>query len=191
MAYKRSSRIARHFVSRKFRPLLTNSDFFNSNSRFHFYEKVIKVKADVAALHIFFLRHRRCCVRGVESCQGRRLLAFILTLDSSPPPFKNRAGDEAQRSSVELRPYLMGLAFVSCPEGMQARSHPPVLGFGIAVHRTYIDSRLSNLPRNPGRRHPHLPCFYPHSKWATSGPRCMLGFALKPRSITTVTDLGC
>ena len=24
-------------------------------SRFHFYEKVIKVKADVAALHIFFL----------------------------------------------------------------------------------------------------------------------------------------
>ena len=27
-----------------------------------FYEKVIKVKADVAALHIFFLRHQRCCV---------------------------------------------------------------------------------------------------------------------------------
>jgi hypothetical protein len=28
----------------------------------HFYEKVIKVKADVAALHIFCLRHQRCCV---------------------------------------------------------------------------------------------------------------------------------
>jgi hypothetical protein len=28
----------------------------------HFYEKVIKVKADVAALHIFFLRHQRCGV---------------------------------------------------------------------------------------------------------------------------------
>jgi len=32
-------------------------------SLFHFYEKVIKVKADVAALHIVFLRHRRRCVR--------------------------------------------------------------------------------------------------------------------------------
>jgi hypothetical protein len=35
-----------------------------------------------------------------------------------------------------------------------------------------------------------LPCFYPHSDgphWA----RCMLGSDLKPRSITTVTDLGC
>ena len=35
-----------------------------------------------------------------------------------------------------------------------------------------------------------LPCFYPHShgpQWA----RCMLGSDLKPRSITTVTDLGC
>ena len=32
-------------------------------SPLHFYEKVIKVKADVAALHIFFLRHRRCCIR--------------------------------------------------------------------------------------------------------------------------------
>jgi hypothetical protein len=35
-----------------------------------------------------------------------------------------------------------------------------------------------------------LPCFYPHSHgphWA----RCKLGSDLKPRSITTVTDLGC
>jgi hypothetical protein len=33
-----------------------------STKALHFYEKVIKVKADVAALHIFFLRHQRCCV---------------------------------------------------------------------------------------------------------------------------------
>ena len=32
-------------------------------SPLRFYEKVIKVKADVAALHIVFLRHQRCCVR--------------------------------------------------------------------------------------------------------------------------------
>ena len=45
-------------------------------NRMHFYEKVIKVKADVAALHIFF--RRRCKIPGgVESCQGRRFLAFI------------------------------------------------------------------------------------------------------------------
>ena len=37
----------------------------------------------------------------------------------------------------------MGLDFVFCAEGMQARPHPLVLAFGIAVHRTYIDSRLS------------------------------------------------
>ena len=55
-------------------------------------------------------------------------------------------------------------------------------------HRTYIDSRLSDFPRDPAGRHPRLPCFYPHSKWATSGPRCMLGFDLMPRSITTTVD---
>ena len=36
---------------------------------------------------------------------------------------------------------------------------------------------------------PPLPCFYPHSGWAFWA-RCKLGFDRKPRSITTVTDLG-
>jgi hypothetical protein len=49
-----------------------------------FYEKVIKVKADVAALHIFFSDIDNAASGGVESCQGRRFWAFILTLDSSP-----------------------------------------------------------------------------------------------------------
>ena len=41
-------------------------------SRLHFYEKVIKVKADVAALHIFFSDIDDAASGGVESCQGRR-----------------------------------------------------------------------------------------------------------------------
>ena len=56
-----------------------------------FYEKVIKVKADVAASP-FFLRHRGNLPRGKERCQGRRFLAFILTLDSSPRHFMIELG---------------------------------------------------------------------------------------------------
>ena len=40
-----------------------NSPTVVQTSPLRFYEKVIKVKADVAALHIVFLRHQRCCVR--------------------------------------------------------------------------------------------------------------------------------
>jgi hypothetical protein len=50
----------------------------------HFYEKVIKVKADVAALHIFPSDINDAALGGVESCQGRPFLAFISTLDRSP-----------------------------------------------------------------------------------------------------------
>jgi hypothetical protein len=53
-------------------------------SRLHFYEKVIKVKADVAALHIFPSDINDAALGGVESCQGRPFLAFISTLDRSP-----------------------------------------------------------------------------------------------------------
>ena len=54
-----------------------------------FYEKVIKVKADVAAFLInCFPFHRSICKPSggdVGNCQGRpRQGAFILTLDSSP-----------------------------------------------------------------------------------------------------------
>jgi len=44
----------------------------SSKSLFHFYEKVIKVKADVAALHVFFSDIDDAASGGVESCQGRR-----------------------------------------------------------------------------------------------------------------------
>src|SRR5215469_13244388 len=36
-----------------------------------------------------------------------------------------------------------------------------------------------SLRRNPGRRHPHLPCFYPHSKWATSWAAVHVGVRFK------------
>ena len=41
-------------------------------SPLHFYEKVIKVKADVAALHIFSSDIDDAASGGVEICQGRR-----------------------------------------------------------------------------------------------------------------------
>ena len=41
-------------------------------SLLHFYEKVIKVKADVAALHIFSSDIDDAASGGVEICQGRR-----------------------------------------------------------------------------------------------------------------------
>ena len=65
-----------------------------------FYEKVIKVKADVAALHIFFCDIDDAASGGVESCQGRRFLAFILTLDRSARHFIIELG--TKRNAVQL-----------------------------------------------------------------------------------------
>jgi hypothetical protein len=80
-------------------------------SRFHFYEKVKKIKADVAALHIFFLLDIDDAVSGgVESCPGRRLLAFISTLDSSPRHFKIERG--TKRNAVQLSFVLSGWVWV-------------------------------------------------------------------------------
>ena len=67
---------------------------------FHFYEKVIKVKADVAALHIFFSDIDDAASGGVESCQGRRCWAFISTLDRSPRHFIIER--RAKRNAVQL-----------------------------------------------------------------------------------------
>ena len=65
-----------------------------------FYEKVIKVKADVAALHIFFSDIVDAACGGVESRQGRRYLAFISTLDRSPRHFIIERG--TKRNAVQL-----------------------------------------------------------------------------------------
>ena len=68
--------------------------------RLHFYEKVIKVKTDVAALHIVFSEINDAASGGVESCQGRRCWAFILTLDRSPRHFIIERG--TKRNAVQL-----------------------------------------------------------------------------------------
>jgi hypothetical protein len=65
----------------------------------HFYEKVIRVKSDVAALHILFSDIDYAASGGVESCQGRSFWAFILTLDRSPRHFIIERGTKRLDSS--------------------------------------------------------------------------------------------
>ena len=67
-----------------------------------FYEKVIKVKADVAALHIFFCDIDDAASGGVENCQGRRFLAFISTLDPVPTTGHNRPREQSSDVFSEL-----------------------------------------------------------------------------------------
>ena len=75
-----------------------------------FYEKVIKVKADVAALHIFFCDIDDAASGGVESCQGRRFWAFISTLDGSPRHFIIERG--TKRNAVQLGFVLSGWGWI-------------------------------------------------------------------------------
>ena len=82
------------------------------------------------------------------------------------------------------------------PLFLQRPRRQPNSAFGIPNHHLFhFGHRTSGIrfepspTRNSGRRHPPLPCFYPHSNgpfWA----RCKLGFDRKPRSITIVTNLG-
>jgi hypothetical protein len=58
-----------------------------------FYEKVIKVKADVAAVLVSAMQRFGS---GGGHCQGRRFLAFILTLDSVHHHSDTRVGNEAE-----------------------------------------------------------------------------------------------
>ena len=51
---------------------------------------------------------------GVESCQGRRFWAFILTLDSSARHFIIELGTKSNAVQLSFVPSLMGLGFVSC-----------------------------------------------------------------------------
>ena len=72
----------------------------DENRPLHFYEKVIKVKADVAALLIVFSDIDDAASGGVESCPGRRFLAFISTLDRSPRHFIIERG--TKRNAVQM-----------------------------------------------------------------------------------------
>jgi hypothetical protein len=114
----------------------------------HFYEKVLKVKADVAALHIFFSQINDTASGGVESCQGRRSLAFILTLDRSPRHFILERGTKRNAVQLSFVPSLMGLGFVFV--GPATGPHPIFLEFGIAVHKSIKLIRVSQaFPEKP------------------------------------------
>ena len=65
-----------------------------------FYEKVIKVKADVAALLIFFSDIAVTSRVAWRVVKGAVFLAFILTLDSSPCHFIIELG--TKRNAVQL-----------------------------------------------------------------------------------------
>jgi len=82
-------------------------------------------------------------------------------------PSDTRSGNEAERISVQLRSLLEW-----------GSSH----GHNLIRSSTIVPEAVLTPPTLPG--------FYPHS----DGPlrtRCILGFDLKPRSITTMMDLGC
>ena len=75
-----------------------------------FYEKVIKVKADVAALHNFISDIDDAVSGALESCQGRRLWAFISTFDRAPGHFIIERG--TKRNAVQLSFVLSGWVWV-------------------------------------------------------------------------------
>src|SRR5215469_2395783 len=96
-------------------------------------------------------------------------------------PFHNRAGNEAQRSSVELRSLVEGFVLGYPTQPQQNRLphfHSAFTLQGISrlwstEHKLICVS--SNLFRNSGRRHPQLPCFYPHSEMGASEPGACWG----------------
>ena len=73
--------------------------FLHRRSDYFFYEKVIKVKADVAALLINCFPSASPSGGDVGSCQGRPAGTFIWTLDSSPRHFKLELG--TKRNAVQ------------------------------------------------------------------------------------------
>src|SRR5215831_14759423 len=85
--------------------------------RFHFYEKVIKVKP-TWRLSLFFSSDI------VVDSDGRGELSRApfsgVHLDQLSTPLHNRARNEAQRSSVELRSLVDGFGF-----GFSSQGYPP------------------------------------------------------------------
>jgi hypothetical protein len=105
----------------------------------------------------------------VGSCQGRpRTGAFILTL-TAPHITYNRAGNEAQRSSVGLRS-LVDSVFSSYWHAFRNASELSASIISIRsqkyMDRRFVPLRFSKSCLQP----PLLPGFYPHSQGATSGP---------------------
>jgi hypothetical protein len=120
--------------------------------------------------------------------------AFISTLDSPVSHFTIELGT-AKRSSVELRSLVewssLFLEFAGWhPHSASPFWHSPTSSFRFG-HRTFwIRFEPSRSWKTLADATPPLPCFYPHSEWAASGPGASWGSILIPRSITAVMNLG-
>ncbi len=155
-----------------------------------FYEKVIKVKADVAAylrLIAFHLHNPPVvtwgAVKGAPE-QG----AFILTLDSSPRHLQSSW--ERSATQFSWASFLSGFGFSSYWHAFRNASE---LSASIIPVRSqkYIDRRfVPCVSQSLACNHHSCPASIRTLK-EPHGARCTLGFDLKPGPITTVTGPGC
>ena len=174
-----------------------------------FYEKVVKVKADVAAIFKFFphgrsrlaiwtrprWRQSGGCARGVSAERFETPLAGGAAAPMRASAFCWRAacqrlgGNPPAPAFPRRGKRERGRSDFLAAAGIRARSTTTFLS--IVITNLYAQSARSASQKSCWPRHPllcrasirtlHGPC------WA----RCILGSDLKPRSITTVTDLGC
>src|SRR5215469_5313585 len=110
-----------------------------------FYEKVIIVKADVVAPLFCLSDIDDAASGGVESCQGRRLLAFILTSSSVPERFP--------ASDIVFLPHCKGSYTQNCPRARTctvSESTHNRRGQGFSKHVGNLDFREKHTPRTIG-----------------------------------------
>src|SRR5258707_11577601 len=119
--------------------------------------------------------------------------AFIWTLDSPVSHFTIELGTRRNAVQLSFVPSWSGFrSFLS-----RAGIHTPPHRSGILHHHLFVSvTEHSGFASNQvlletlADATPPLPCFYPHSKWAASGPGASWGSIRIPRSITAVMNLG-
>jgi len=119
----------------------------------------------------------------LRGCQGRRRkAAFILSLDSPASHFTIELGTKRNAVQLSYVPWWSGFrSFSSLLVGI----HTPPHRSGILHHHHFVSvTEHSGSASNQDLREtladaaPPLPCFYPHSKWAASGPGASWGSIL-------------
>jgi hypothetical protein len=105
--------------------------------------------------------------------------AFILTLDSPVSHFTIELGTKRNAVQLSFVPWWSGFRSFS---SMLVGIHTPPHRSGILHHHRFISVTehsgfASNqvLLKTLADATPPLPCFYPHSKWAASGPGARWG----------------
>jgi hypothetical protein len=184
----------------------------------YFYEKVVKVKADVAAILIFFPgaialvgRHRLRLVGGWRkggespSCGGSRsmgrasVVGWRGTCRGQPFPApacplgETGKGDQIPRCrrQFDVAPTVCTplLSYVAVlPIFSPDDGHKHICPL-LSSRFCPLSIRFPDFPE-VSPPHPLLPCFYPHSEWAAMGP-VQVGVRFKAQVHHHVTDLGC